>query len=331
MESIYRNIVKKSWQLMIKNKWLWFFGLFVALLGNGGEMDILVQHKKLTDAPNFLLNLQDRFANFNFSASANTFFELLAGDTWRIVASWAFVIIVVLLFIWLITVSQGGLIDAASKLNTDKKTDFKLSLKKGQEKFWAIFGLNIITSFILYFVLIVLAMPFAILYMLNDSQAALIFITILAFIILIPIAIVISFVLKYAFAYVVIKNQTAGTSFLLAWRLFVQNWLISIEMALLLFAINIAVGFLLIFLVILLSLPFIGLLFVAILLESQVGFNVIISLGIILGVIILLLTGAGLGTFQYTAWTLLWQKLQAGKNYPKLIRLLAGKKTTSTT
>ncbi len=331
MESIYRDIIKKSWRLMTKYKWMWFFGLFVAFMGNGGEIDVLLQYKKLTDAPNFLLNLKTRFAGLDLGAANQNFLNSLADNTFWTIASIAFVLIVLLLIIWLVTVSQGGIIYAASKSDGDKSTNFKQSLRKGQQKFWPIFGLNIITRFILYFILIILAMPFAVLYMLNDSPAALMFITLLAFILLVPTAIILYFILKYAFAYVIIKNQRAGTAFLLAWRLFVKNWLISIEMAIALFAINVAVGFTMIFLLMLLSLPFIGLLFVAMWMQSLTGFNIVMTFGIIVGVSIILITGAGLGTFQYTAWTLLWQKLQTGKKYPKLIRLIAGKKKPAKT
>src|SRR3990167_11185977 len=37
----YRNILKQSWRLTWRNKYLWIFGIFAALLGNGGELEIL--------------------------------------------------------------------------------------------------------------------------------------------------------------------------------------------------------------------------------------------------------------------------------------------------
>src|SRR3989339_171008 len=39
----YTNILKQSWDITWKNKYLWFFGLFAALLGNGGDLDIIVR------------------------------------------------------------------------------------------------------------------------------------------------------------------------------------------------------------------------------------------------------------------------------------------------
>lgn len=325
MEPLYRTIIKKAWGQIKTHKWLWLFGLFTALLGNGGEIDILFQNNKLTDAPIFLNNLKENFAALDLNAIKDGIFNALATTPMITILSVALILIFTLLLIWLITVSQGALIASASKLDEDKKINFKEALNKGIEKFWSILGLNIATRFILYFTLIILSIPFAMLYMLNSSNTAITFITILAFFILIPIAIILSFVLKYAFAYVVIKNQPAVSAFILAWRLFLANWLISIEMAIILFLINFVVGILLVIAIVVLALPFLGLVILMILVQNAVGLNVSLGLGLLITLVLLLFTGSGLAAFQYSAWTILFQKLLAGKNFPKLIRLTAGK------
>ncbi len=325
MEPLYRTIIKKAWGQIKTHKWLWLFGLFTALLGNGGEIDILFQNNKLTDAPIFLNNLKENFAALDLNAIKDGIFNALATAPMITILSVALILIFTLLLIWLITVSQGALIASASKLDEDKKINFKEALNKGIEKFWSILGLNIATRFILYFTLIILSIPFAMLYMFNSSNTAITFITILAFFILIPIAIILSFVLKYAFAYVVIKNQSAVSAFILAWRLFLANWLISIEMAIILFLINFVVGILLVIAIVVLALPFLGLMILMILVQNAVGLNVSLGLGLLITLVLLLFTGSGLAAFQYSAWTILFQKLLAGKNFPKLIRLTAGK------
>ena len=40
MESIYRSILKQAVNIAWKFKYLWFFGLFAALAGNGGIYNI---------------------------------------------------------------------------------------------------------------------------------------------------------------------------------------------------------------------------------------------------------------------------------------------------
>ena len=49
--------------------------------------------------------------------------------------------------------------------------------------------------------------------------------------------------MKYAIAYVVIKGSGFVEAVKLGWQLFVKNWLVSLEMAFILFFINFAVGF----------------------------------------------------------------------------------------
>lgn len=325
MEPLYRTIIKKAWGQIKTHKWLWLFGLFAALLGNGGEVDVLFQNNKLTDAPIFLNNLKENFAAVDLNAVKDGIYNALSTAPLITILSVAITLIFILLLVWLVTVSQGALIESASKLDEDKKINFKNALNKGIEKFWSILGLNLATRFILYFTLIILSIPFAMLYMFNDSSNAITFITILAFVLLVPIAIILSFILKYAFAYVVIKNQPAVSAFVLSWRLFAANWLISIEMAVLLFLINFIVGLLLVIAIVVLALPFLGLVILMILVQNETGLNISLGLGLLITLILLLFTGSGLAAFQYSAWTILFQNLLAGKKYPKLIRLVAGK------
>jgi len=326
MESIYRTILKKSWELTKKYKWLWFFGLFTALLGNGGEVNTLIQSNKLANAPEYLMRWKEIITFFDVRLLLELFMERLSIAPMQTILALAAYLVLFLLIIWVITISQGALIDAIGSLNENKETNFRKALRSGQDKFWLVLGLNLITKFVIYFVLIVLALPFAVLYLLNTSQTAIVFITLLAFIILVPVGIIISFILKFALAYVVLKNQKTLPSFVLAWRLFVNNWLICIEMAIVLFMINVAVGLLLVIFIVLVSLPFLGLIVLIYLLQEVFFVNTVVALLLLIIAIPLMLVGATLATFQYGSWVLLFQKLQRGKIHPKLIRILQNNK-----
>jgi hypothetical protein len=324
MEPLYRLILSQAWTIVKKTKWLWLFGLFAAFLGNGGEIDMLFQYSKLTNAPTYLNSLRDAFANLDLNTIKNGVLNALATKPLFSILYVSIITVFILLFLWLVTVSQGGIIHATATLDAGKKINFREALLKGIQKFWSILGLNFAVNFLLYFSLIILAIPFAAMYMANNSVGALSFITILAFIILIPLTIIFSFVLKYAFAFVIIKNQPIINAFGLAWKLFLQNWLISLEMAFLLFFINLLVSFILVILIVLLAVPFIGIGLLMVLIQNEVGIMVALSFSFIILLALILFTGAGLATFQYSAWTILFQKLHTGKKYPKLIRLVAG-------
>ena len=42
MDSLYRQILKKAWQITKKFAYLWPLGIGVAFLGNGGEYQVLI-------------------------------------------------------------------------------------------------------------------------------------------------------------------------------------------------------------------------------------------------------------------------------------------------
>ncbi len=322
MEYIYRKILKKSWEITKKYKWLWFFGLFASLLGTSGEVDALLQNQKLANAPEFLMNTKDLFANLNGKLILNNFTDALASSPLATSFSIAFIVAIGLFIIWIATVSQGGLIESIAAIYLKKDINFRTALNKGKVKFWPLLGLNIITNFLLYFVLIILSLPFAVIYLATTSQGALIILTILAFILLTPIAIILSFVLKYAFAYVVVDDKPALNSFREAWKLFVNNWLVSIEMAVILFVINIGVGLLVMLILLIVNLPFFAALIIALSISNMGLFNVSLSISLILTSLIIMMMVSLLTTFQYSTWTILFLNIKEKKVHPKLIRLL---------
>ncbi len=323
MEYIYRKILKKSWEITKKYKWLWFFGLFASLLGTSGEVDALLQNQKLANAPEFLANIRDIFTNLDGKALLNNFTNALASSPLGVSFAIALIVGLGLFIIWIATVSQGGLIESIAAIYSKKEAKFKTALNKGKVKFWQLLGLNIITNFLLYFILIILSLPFAVIYLATTSQGALIILTILAFILLTPIAIILSFILKYAFAYVVVDDKPALKAFKDAWKLFINNWLVSIEMAVILFIVNIGVGLLTILALLIVNLPFFAALIIALSINNAALFNVGLSISIILTSLVIMVMVSLLTTFQYSAWTILFMNIKEKKIHPKLIRLLS--------
>jgi len=322
MEYIYRKILKKSWEITKKYKWLWFFGLFASLLGTSGEIDALLQNQRLANAPEFLMNIKNFFVDFDGKILLNNFINALASSPLATSFAVALIVGIGLFIIWIATVSQGGLIESIAAIYSKKGIKFKTALNKGKAKFWPLLGLNIIINFLLYFALIILSLPFAVVYLATTSQGALIILTILAFILLTPIAIILAFVLKYAFAYVVVDNKSAFTAFKEAWKLFVDNWLVSIEMAIILFVIDIGVGLLVMLILLIVNLPLFATLIIALSINNLPLFNIGLSISLILTSLVIMIMAALLTTFQYSAWTILFMNIKEKKIHPKLIRLL---------
>jgi hypothetical protein len=132
---------------------------------------------------------------------------------------------------------------------------------------------------------------------------------IITFIIFIPIAFIISFLAKYALSYVVLKKERLWSSLEKGWQLFIRNWLISLEMAFLIFAITILVGLALFVVAFIISVPFLVLMSFAIAIHSTALFWFFITLLIICELVALILVFALVGAFQWSCWVMLFNRL----------------------
>jgi hypothetical protein len=149
---------------------------------------------------------------------------------------------------------------------------------------------------------------------------------VILFIVFIPLALILSLLLKYAVIYIVLQGKGFVDAWVESWRLFLRNWLISIEMGLILFIIQFLVTLALVFIVLALMIPF---LFFAFLVGgiSISGFWIVMLVAMVLIFALTLLTGALFTTFQISSWTGLFLELTGKKGVlSKLIRLTQGKK-----
>lgn len=325
MDKFYRVLLKKSWEILKRYKFLWFFGIFAAIMGNGGEIQILLRTSDIV--PNLPTNLEgwrEFLAVYSPTDVMNNI--ALAFRTQPSVAIPIFLLIVVLLLflLWLVMVSQASLVHSIARIQANKSVDFRTTLSAGKKKFWPVFLLNFLTRFILYGSLVILALPFSVLVLLNSESAVGMFgVVLLSFLIAVPIAMIVNFVLKYAIAYVVIDHCGPMDAFLKAVRMFWRNWLVSLEMAVILFAINIAVGIGLVIALFFLVVPFLAAAVLFAYVQSAVLLNAALIIGIISFFALTIIVGAWLATFQFSNWTLLFLELKKGKGYSKLMRLAA--------
>lgn len=318
MTSLYRQILKKAWQITKKLPYLWPLGLFAAFLGNGGEYQVLF--RQITTTANQLEilqlwkeNLQVLLPKFNITGPDVVFLFFTAVITAAILIA----------LLWLIIASSGGLIRAAALSSRNEKSTYKKLLAEGSKKFWPLLGLNIIAKVIVYGFLILILVPLMIATFGQHQDSLNLFIIAASFLIFIPLIIIISLVTKYSAADVVLNGQKMWPSFLNGWRLFSANWLISLEMAFILFIINLLVGFVYIIAAILIFSPFF---FFGIMntISAPGLFNVLIYTSIIILLIFSAFIGSLLATYQFSAWTLLFLRLtEGGKAYSKIVRWAA--------
>lgn len=324
---IYRQILKKAFDITFNNKHLWFFGLFVSFLGISGEYLSVYKAFQRLQQTNPLVSWWNDFL-FEVGVPASVlwqgFKEILLSNPFQLAMPFlilvAFLIIIIFL-IWLIIVSQGGLIEAVSKIYKKKTSVFSEDLRSGMINFNKIFGLNLIERIIIYILLLLVGVFSFLIAKVNIALGLLIILLVFVLMILIMIA---SFIIKYAICYSVISDKGFKDSIILAYDLFKKNWLLSIELAIILLLISFGAFILLVILSFLIILPFVLIMFICSVLEWSGLFMLFMFVGILVLFLFLLLFWAWLAVFQWSSWAVLFMELEKDKIESKISRVMQG-------
>lgn len=321
---LYRNILKQALAISWRYKYLWIFGLFASLLGSGGEYQIINNIINGNTGTNVAPDFNQIAGTGVFSKDVlNYLIELFKNNP----VSMSFALLGTLLLIalaltilWIMTSSQAALVNESARIikRTKGKTDLKETFQSGAKKFWPVFGFNILAKFLICVCFILIGLPI-IFYTSSSSSVTALYI--LLFTIFVPISIILSFIVKYAIAYAVINDVKFMTSLKKGWELFLKNWLVSIETAIILFSINFFGGIGIILLILMLAIP---LFFLALVLSYLFNFFIFWICMIIAGVlflIIIVLGGSVLTTFQVAAWTGLFIELNEKGGTSKIMRV----------
>jgi len=314
----YRTVLGSAWTITKQHKKLWIFGFLAFLLSAGGEYQILTK----------ILNEDYGVGVYEKMQTGST---MMSGPFWsnllqvcyaqpRIgfgVALLMFLMAAVcFLIVWICIKSQIALVKWTKNYlavkNKDKETSVWTEISSYNKNFWSVLGLNITIKIAITTLFFLLSLPLIFLYF-KDSNFALLVYT-LFFIVFIPIAISLSLIIKYSIASVVLEKQNFIQSLESGYNLFCRNWLVSLEMAILLFLINFLTGLVIMFVLSVVLLPII---------LTLIIFNLIIPLYVIIifSFLILVLTAAILMTFQTSSWTILFLELQENKVKAKLERI----------
>lgn len=313
--TLYRDIISKALQLSWRHRYLWFLAFFAALAGNGGEYELAFSGSDSVNGQSYILGLLRAFyengAMQQIGDNLRSFF-----GTYPIPSIFLalLILLIAVLIIWIVIVAQAALVWAVSRIREKgDEVGFPEAFSVGAKFFSPVFLLNVVTKAIVLGIIFIIALPIGMAYIRTGATVYNSLYILAVFIALVPVTIVLSFIVKYATVYILVRNQPWRTAFRNGWNLFLKNWLVSLEVAFLLFAINLITSLLLIFFLVLLGL-------------------ITNPAGTIIFFAILTIFGAFLATFQYSTWVLLFFELEAGRARPRLLRWadkLIGKSVTS--
>ncbi|MDD4900929.1 MAG: hypothetical protein PHS62_02330 [Patescibacteria group bacterium] len=321
--TFYRDILKQALVSTWNNKHLWWFGIFAAFLGSGGEMKILLNNAG-GDPGRLLFPAWQNLAStgvFSRQTFTNIGF-LFTHDTLNMVVFLIMALAILaatLLLIWLVVVSQAALVSGSAALINKKQLSFKDGLNAGILNFWPVLILNIIVKAAVYILFLAVSIP--LIFFRASFVAALFYAFALALAAL--AALILSFIVKYAIAYAVVYKQKVGSALKKAWRLFKNNWLISLEMAVILFVIDILIGLAIFLAILTLAVPFLFLGLIFFYSFSAVGSWLIVVLALVCFLFIVVAGGAALSVFQISSWTALFLELDKKRGVSKLVRAVS--------
>jgi hypothetical protein len=327
--TLYRDILKQAFRTSWRHKYLWFFGLFAALLGNGGELELVIRgfdgQPEKAFFPGFKSIIETGVFSKQTLLSLKTLITTDPFGLFMLLSALLILLCISGFLIWIMFTSQGALVTNVAKDKLGRGHNFRSGLEAGMKNFWPVFGLNFILRVITYTLFIIMSIPIVL--MVKSASYAIASIGFIAsFVLFVPLTIILSFIAKYAIAFVVLRGVGIGEAIKEGWDLFIKNWLISLEMAFTLFFLNFAVGIVLVLALLILMIPF----FLMVALLSGLGIVYFTSLLIMSMAVIMIgliaLTGAWLANFQIATWTGLFIELVGRGGVSKLVRIFGGNK-----
>jgi len=323
-KSLYRQALSHSWRLAWQHKELWIFGLFAAVLGQMGILELL---SKVTFASKKYAAIE----NVNPSHALKQIFFGLKDLPWNIEVGLLFIWLVVILVglaifgVFVSIASQGAIIhSAAQSVKKKKLPDTSKAWHAGVDHFWRLLSLNIAKKIVITALAVIVSV--ATINVLHTGGTWDIIAFFILFVLSMIIGLVVSFVVIYAAGYVVVEEYSFADSLRSAWRLFLDHWLVSIEVGLIIFALNSVL--LLVLLAGLFTLLLHSVLLIGITLSTGILglFNAGLFVEFIVFAGFILFVASVFTVFSTSAWTYLFMKMHKHGIKSHIVNIFHGKK-----
>ena len=322
-EPTYRKALSHAWRIVRYHPSLWIFGLFSLFLGQMGLLDFITSISMVEKQYQFYPLL------FDIPELWAVMVDML-GSMHLAVDGWVWVVWLVLFFVsaWLFLLfvsvtSQGALIHGiAQSLKRGKFHHVKVdkAWHSGLKHFWRLLGLNIVKKAIIG--LIATAIGLTIFNVLSSSGMVGNIVFVLLFVVSVFVGVILSLLFVYAAGYVVIEEYSFGKSIKTAWGLFLDHWLVSLEVGVIVLLLNIGV--------VLLAVILVGLFIVEMSLiwavSLMVSSVVIWKVGLFISTMILIVFFATIGglfsVYVTSVWTYLFLKMHKRGIKSRLLNIL---------
>lgn len=303
---LYRQAIRHGWTLAWHHRWLWPLGLFAALLGQMGVMELLAN----MGAAKSERGLVEWYSAIRSLFDIDLWKNLSAADGTAFWALWLFVVLAALLFIlvFVAVVSQGAIISVAAKrAKQTPHVPVGKAWEVGVLHGWRIFWITLIKRLLvlaLGLIMGLVTIELALAPTIGNSVLFFIFLLLALF-----VGLVVSFLAVYASCYVVVEEYPWWRAIGAAWHLFIEHWLVSLEVALIVLGFNVLIMIVAVLGLYIVFFPALQILFVS----AIVGSRGLYLLGLIGSFAIFTLFIMWLGSlftiFTTSVWTFLFTKM----------------------
>ncbi|MDD4607187.1 MAG: hypothetical protein PHS07_02510 [Patescibacteria group bacterium] len=314
--SIYRPIFKQSWQIIKKYKFLWWFGILITLLSStANELTIIINNLGNLINGNLPMMFYNLY-HLRFLNMPGSFLALLwQMPTINLIFYLGGLGLITVFLIWLGIIARAAVINFV--LNQPNQTNFKNQFQQGKQNFWPLFKFTLSARLIAYGFLLIILSPLILFKNIHN------FWIYLSFAIFILVSIFLMFILRYGSIYVIKKHSNVLENLKNSFKLFKNNFVISLEMIILIALITLLMGIISIVITIIALIPLILIFYIFTSLNLVWGINVILTLIIVSVIFLFLLSSAIIQLYQQTAWVLLFEKLVSQSINSKIKRLIS--------
>jgi len=304
--SFHRRIIKRALGVAWHHKHLWIFGFFAAFSGFGGAYEALF---RIYDRTAGELAVTGGYAGLGLMPGTATMLALIrtSSSPWLAASIYSVVALLLLaVFVWVMIMALGATISGVKAIAKGQDLNFAEALKKASQHFWKILALILGMKLLTWLSSLVISANLFQLTGAGGPFKGLLFL--LSFALFAALSVVIAMVGIYAVTAVVDEDSPLRAAVRKAWKVFKDNWLVSLEAGLLVLLVQITVMILAIGALLVLSVPFIFLMLLALMFNLPSMGVAIAVVATIAVVLVLCLLAAYLTVFQVAVWWQLWQE-----------------------
>jgi hypothetical protein len=308
-EPTYRDALRAAWKCTLQHPILLLLGVFATFVGQLGILEV-VTRVAFVDPERSMVPWWVVMPDFVSSPLSLLPSLQLSAPQWAVVGLFLTVCAGFCFFLVFVSVtSHGALVYATAKTfrRVGSTPHMSVSWHVGLSHFWKLLSIHVVRKLVVFVTMA--AVGFALVNGMVDATLSDLFLFIALFILAVLVAMVVSFVCVYAVLYIVIEEYRPLEALHKAWRLFMDHRIVSLEVGLIVLAVDVVVSLLVLAFFSVVLIPTIYLWSSVIMLLSLPLFVISIAIVATLAILLVVFVGSGMTVFTTALWSYLFMRM----------------------